>query len=215
MKNVATLSAAAVFMLASAFSIEKPVTTAAHAPASQVTLKIKEKTVDTKGSTLKWKAKKVTAEHSGTIDLTDGKLLFDGKTLTGGEFTINMSSLAVSDLTDPKTNQMLAGHLKSDDFFAVDKFASSVFKITSATQNDKKDASAYTITGDLTIKGITHPITFPAKVYVKRGEAVAYAKITVDRTLYGIKYGSGQFFAGLGDKMIEDTFELDIRMVAK
>ena len=217
MKNVITIgAAAAIVMLAAAFT---PSTTqnTAFSPAVKETslLKTTEKNVSLSESTLKWTGKKVTGQHYGTLKISDGKLLFDKNTLTGGEFTIDMNTMTVDDLTDAKSNGMLLGHLKSDDFFSVDKYSSASFKITKAEQKDKKDKSAYEITGDLTIKGITNSISFPAKIYVKKDETVAYANIKVDRTLYGIKYSSGQYFEGLGDKMIDDLFELDVRMVAK
>jgi polyisoprenoid-binding protein YceI len=161
--------------------------------------------VDTQQSTLTWNGKKVTGEHNGTVKLSGGTLqVKDGK-LVGGEFTADMTTLANTDLTDAGYNAKLVGHLKSDDFFGVEKYPTSTFKITKVEPitNAKAGEANYTITGDLTIKGKTHPATFPA-----------VATATVDRAKYDIRYGSKSFFDNLGDKVINDEFTLDINIVA-
>lgn len=179
------------------------ISTAFKAPVKPITYK-----VDAAQSTLTWVGKKVTGGHNGTIALQSGNLLFDGKKLTGGNFIINMATIK-----DADKSERLEGHLKADDFFGVDKFATSTFVI-------KKIASAgakISVTGDLTIKGITNTITFPANiVWNTDGSVTAVAdKILVDRTKYGIKYRSKGMFPDIGDKMIYDDFELNIKLVAK
>jgi polyisoprenoid-binding protein YceI len=159
--------------------------------------------------------KKVTGQHNGTVALKSGKVDLDGKTLKGGKFEIDMNSIVVEDLKDPTYNAKLTGHLKSDDFFGVAKFPTSTFVITSVKPVKNEKDATHEITGDLTIKGITQPVTFPAKVEFKDGEAHAKGKAMVDRTKYNIRYGSGKFFENLGDKMISDNFEMDLDLAAK
>jgi polyisoprenoid-binding protein YceI len=112
----------------------------------------------------------------------------------------------VKDLEAGEWHDKLVGHLKSDDFFGVEKFPTSELIITESAPFKNNEA---TVTGKLTIKGITHPVTFKA---VKVGTGYT-ALITVDRTKYDIKYGSGKFFDSLGDKMIYDEFTLDVKLV--
>lgn len=167
--------------------------------------------VDNQQSKLNWKAKKVTGEHSGTISVSEGTLELENNALKGGAFTLDTRTITVTDITNPDMNKKLVGHLKNDDFFAVDKHPSANFVITSAVP---KGNGNYDVTGKLTIKSITNSITFPAHVTVANGKATAKATITVDRTKFDIKYRSGNFFENLGDKTIYDDFELDVTLVA-
>ena len=108
-------------------------------------------------------------------------------------------------------NDKLVGHLKSDDFFGVETHPTATFVLKSA---EKKSGNEYTVKGDLTIKGITKSIEFPATVKVSGNTLEASAEVVIDRSKFDVKYGSGSFFDGLGDKMIYDDFTLDISLVA-
>ena len=167
-------------------------------------------------STLGWVGKKVTGEHNGTIQFKDGDVLVRGSQIVGGTFTVDMNSLKVDDLKEQEYNAKLVGHLRSEDFFSIDKNATSTFKITSVTplKGDAKGNNA-TVNGDLTIKGITQKISFPAKVGVKGGVASATGVATIDRTKFDIKYGSKSFFESIGDKAIMDDFTLSFNIIAK
>lgn len=168
--------------------------------------------IDNSASTSTWIGRKVTGEHTGTIKISEGIIhLHDGR-LSGGNFTIDMNSISCTDLTDTKSNQKLVGHLKSDDFFSSEKHPKATFVITRAMPIA---AAMYEVTGDLTIKGITKPITFPATVLVEKDKLTASAKITVDRTKYDIRYGSNSFFENLGNKAIDNNFDLNVELVAK
>lgn len=168
--------------------------------------------VDVEKSKIDWIGRKVTGEHSGNIKLSSGALNYDGSKLTGGSFVINMNSLKVTDITGEYATK-LEGHLKDDDFFSVDKNATSKFVITKVTSTGAGKAN---ITGNLTIKGITQPLTFAAAVTNKNGVLVAVANgVKVNRAKYDIKYGSKSFFDSLGDKAIDDDFEININLVAK
>jgi polyisoprenoid-binding protein YceI len=169
--------------------------------------------VDTKATTATWLAKKVTGEHAGGITVSKGTINSKGPgNITGGELEFDMTSITCTDLTDKEWNGKLIGHLKSDDFFSVDKNPTSKFVITKVTPKSNTD---YDVTGKLTIKGITNEITFPAMIKMDGKTMVTIAKIMVDRTKFDIKYGSKSFVEGLGDKAIDDQFELNVNVVAK
>ena len=171
---------------------------------STLSITAQTKKVDATKSTINWVGKKVTGQHNGTVNLKDGKLVFRGKKLTGGAFTVDMNSLTATDLQGEWLGK-LNGHLKSEDFFGTEKFPTStlVFKKVVA-----KSANLYTVTGDLTIKGQTNPITFDLATTANS----ATTKFNVNRTKYDIKYGSGSFFDNLGDKAIADEFELEVSL---
>lgn len=161
-------------------------------------------------SVITWKAEKVTGKHHGKISIKEGSLQFEKDVFKGGSFIIDMPSIVVEDLQGQgKSN--LEGHLKSDDFFGVETFPTATLVVKNAVA---KGNGNYDVTGDLTIKGKTHPITFPATITHDGKTATAKAEIKIDRSLYDVKYGSGKFFDNLGDKTIYDEFELSVSLVA-
>ncbi len=159
-----------------------------------------KKEVNAETSTVTWKAYKVTGSHTGTVALKSGALMFEGDKLTGGEFTVDMTSINTTDLEGDYKNK-LDGHLKSADFFGVEGNPTSTMVFTNVAASGK---NSYKVTGDLTIKGITKPITFDVSVYGSK----ATATLKVDRAEYNVRYGSGSFFDDLGDKTIYDEFDL-------
>ncbi|WP_345074643.1 YceI family protein [Hymenobacter fastidiosus] len=168
-------------------------------------------------STLGWVGKKVTGQHNGTIQFKSGDVEVQGSQITGGTFLVDMTSLKVVDITDADTNGKLMGHLRSDDFFSIEKNPTATFKITRITPIKGAAAAANnaTVAGELTIKGITKPVSFPAKVGVKNGVAAASGTATIDRTLFDIRYGSKSFFESIGDKAIDNDFTLSFNVIAK
>ena len=169
--------------------------------------------VDTKSSQAEWVGRKVTGQHNGAINIKSGMLhLEDGK-LVGGEFEIDMTTIVNHDVEDEEWRTKLVNHLKSDDFFSVDKFPVAVFKITHVESTTDEDGNNYLIRGGLTIKGITHPIEFPAKVEINGDKISATAAITVDRAKHDIRFRSGSFFENLGDKLIYDEFTINVDLV--
>lgn len=161
------------------------------------------KKVNIEKSSIKWVGKKVTGQHDGTIKLNSGTLVFEGKKLKGGLFEVDMTSITVADLEAGKGKEKLEGHLKADDFFGTDKYPTSKLEFKKIAS---KGSDIYTVTADLTIKGITQPITFD----IALGDSTARTILKIDRTKYDIKYGSGSFFDNLGDKAINDEFELTV-----
>ena len=168
-------------------------------------------------STLGWEGKAVTHGHNGTMQFADGELLVKGNAVVGGTVTVNMKTMVATDIKDAESQGKFVGHMSSDDFFGAEKFPTSTFKIVSVTpiKGAAKDADNATIAGDMTIKGVTQRISFPAKVGVKGGVAAASGKVTIDRTKFGLKYGSKTFFDSIGDKAIYDNFDLTFNVIAK
>lgn len=166
--------------------------------------------IDTAKSSLKWEGRKIGGAHHGEVKIKGGNLEARNNTLIGGTIEIDMTSLKDLDLTDPIYNQKLVTHLKSDDFFSVEKHPVSTFKITKV----EPKGSESQITGDLTIKGITQPATFSAAVKFNKTTISSQGEMTVDRTKYDIRYRSAKFFSDLGDKVIKDEFKLIFDLTA-
>lgn len=158
------------------------------------------KEILTDKSTLVWKGYKVTGSHHGTVDIKSGSLIFKDGVLTGGNITIDMSSIENADL-DGEYKGKLEGHLKSDDFFGVEKHPTAALTLTKVKPDGK---NAYAATGNLTIKGITNPVDLEISIYGNK----ANATMKVDRSKFDVRYGSTSFFDGLKDKAIYDEFDL-------
>ena len=158
-------------------------------------------------SNIDWVGKKVTGAHNGTIAVKEGELILKGGNLAGGKFVIDTTSIKILDVTDPATNAQFFGHLASDDFFSIEKYPEAILEITSISGNH--------VEGDLTIKGITHPVSFDAAVNVNGDVLNATGKLVIDRTKYEMKFRSGNFFKDLGDTLIYNDFELTVIVTAK
>jgi len=166
---------------------------------------------DLKQTVAKWEGKKVTGKHHGTVALKSGSIEVLEGVATNGFFVVDMTSISCVDLAAGQGKEKLEGHLKSEDFFGTEAYPTAEFK---TTKIQKGNGANYTISGDLTIKGQTHAVSFPANIVITKKMVKATGKVTIDRTLYGIKYGSGSFFDNLGDKAISNEFTMDINFVA-
>ena len=164
-------------------------------------------TADTAKTTLSWLGEKVTGQHIGTIKLQSGWINWQDNKIVSGDFKIDMASIKESN-----RNAMLEKHLRSDDFFSVEKFPTAELVLTGSDSFEKGTA---VVRGTLTIKGITNSIEFKSNVQKKDDGLWFYSNITVDRTKYNIKYGSGSFFDNLGDKVIYDEFKLKVALFVK
>jgi len=169
--------------------------------------------IDTKASKVYWTAKKVTGEHTGYVSVGNGNVMVEGNNVVGAQVNMDLNTIVCTDLTDAQWNQKLVGHLKSDDFFSVEKYPNAKFEITS--MNPGSTSGEYNVKGNLTMKGKTNEISFPAKVSMANGTVKALGTAKIDRTKWNIQYGSGKFFEGLGDKMIYDEFEITFDISAK
>ncbi len=163
--------------------------------------------VDVAASTLNWMGdKKVGDKHVGSIKLKDGSFTIADGQVASGKATIDMSSITNSDITDPKYNAKLIGHLSNDDFFDIAKFPTASIEIMGANGSD--------FDGKLTIKGIEKPIKIPATVAKDGNNYVVTIKpFTFNRTDWNIKYGSGNFFKLAKDRIINDAIELSGKLV--
>jgi polyisoprenoid-binding protein YceI len=161
--------------------------------------------IDISKSIINWEGKKITGQHEGIVNFKDGYLIFKDKKVTGGSFTVNMTTLSNTDQTGSSKSK-LEGHLKSEDFFGVENFPTSTLVFKSIAT---KATNTYLINADLTIKGITSSNQFDLIVSGNK----ATATLKVNRTKYDIKYGSGSYFDDLGDKTIYDDFELNVVLV--
>ncbi|MNK20360.1 YceI-like domain protein [compost metagenome] len=163
--------------------------------------------IDAAQSNIDWVGKKVTGAHNGTIGIKSGKIILNEGKVAGGNFTVDTTSINILDITDPDTNAQFLGHLISDDFFGTEEYQEANLVINTVTGNH--------IAADLTIKGITHPIDFDAVISQTDDTVSASAKLLVDRTKYGMKFRSGNFFLNLGDTLIYNDFELNVSITAK
>ena len=178
--------------------------------AAFTTVKVETFTADVEKSVINWKAYKVTGEHYGTINLKSGSLDYTDGALTGGSFVIDMTSIAIGDLEGEWAGK-LQGHLSSPDFFNVKEFPEATFQVTRVIS--RGTPGDYKVIGDLTIKGISKEIKFITSIDEKADQPTATAKVTIDRSEFDIRYGSGSFFDNLGDKTIYDEFDLEVNLV--
>lgn len=171
--------------------------------------------VDTKASSLDWTGKKLTGEHTGVIMLNSGDIQVSNDAVTGGTFEIDMASLADKDLQDPAYKAKLEKHLKSPDFFDVEKFPKAKFEITSVTpiKEAKEGAFTHHVKGNLTLKDKTNPVEFDAVIKMKDGKVACVGTATIDRSKFEVKYGSKSFFPEIGDKIIYDEFTVKFNVV--
>ena len=164
-------------------------------------------TADREQTKLQWLGEKVTGQHTGTILLKSGWLNWKDNEIVSGELDIDMSSLK-----DSEANERLEGHLRSDDFFGVEKYPVAKLLITGSSPFEKGTG---VVSGTLSIKGVTNPLEFKAALQKKDDGMWFFANIIVDRTKYNIRYGSGTFMDNLGDKTIFDEFKLKVSLFVK
>lgn len=177
--------------------------------------------LDLEASVVKWKGAKVTGDsHNGIVKIQEGAVMVDENgNLSGGEFTIDLNTIESEDLKPGEGKEKLEGHLKAEDFFHVAEHPTAMFKITGL---EKTGPDQYNVTGDLTVRGQTHSIDFPATVTVNGKAVNATADFKFDRTKYGIEFHSKQDAdwwdegkAELKDQVINNEIELMIDLKSK
>ena len=164
--------------------------------------------IDPGKSKITWHASKVTGAHEGHVSVRSGSIVVKEGGLQGVEVDMDMGTITCTDISSEASNARLVDHLKSEDFFAVEDHPTATFRSTSVEISDQEGSVSYYITGDLTIKDITHPITFNARQLANEDRYLG--TLTFDRTKYDIKYRSGAFFPEIGDRMIYDEVQLDL-----
>jgi polyisoprenoid-binding protein YceI/rhodanese-related sulfurtransferase len=168
-------------------------------------------------SHLAWTGRGIGGSHTGTIKITAGSFQIMRGSPFKASFSVDMNSIANLDIKDPAWNEILIAHLKSDDFFDVEKFPAAQLEVTAfkPVEGAKTGAANYRLAAKLTIKGITKEIEFPATVYLRDDGAIsAEAHFDIDRTEWNILYGSGRFFEKLGRHLVHDLISLQISFVA-
>jgi polyisoprenoid-binding protein YceI len=195
MKKITSVAAAAGFLLL--LNIQRPPVAdqaIINTPQAEILAKGKTYKVDAATSMVGWVGTKPSGKHNGSIKITEGGIQVKKGKMLGGNFTIDMNSIANLDLQG-KGKDGLEGHLKSGDFFDVAKFPTATFKVTgvtpiAATQNVKLEGATHNISGNLTMRGVTQNVTFPAVVSITESSLTAKADFNIDRTLWGITYGA-------------------------
>lgn len=170
-------------------------------------------------SSIEWLGTKPTGTHNGTINLKKGEIYIDDGKLLGGKFIIDMNSIVILDLKDPEMNQNLLNHLKSPDFFMVDSFPTASFEFSTITPFDDNKVSTYEtkptheIEGNLTIRGITKNISFPAYIEMTdKGLKATTPQFLINRTNWNVNYGSKSLFDNLKDNFVHDEIGITIKL---
>ncbi|SOD92102.1 YceI family protein [Spirosoma fluviale] len=159
-------------------------------------------TVDAKASQLNWTgyAELGSWAPSGTIQVSKGQFSVAGRQITTGRISIDMTTLQHEDAK-------LQAHLRDEDFFDIARYPTATFLLASL--------SGQVATGQLTIRGVTRPVTFPVVVSPEGDGLRIKGKAVIDRTQFAIRYNSTSFFSGLGDYAIKNEFSLAFNIVVK
>lgn len=172
--------------------------------------------VDTTASVIAWKGEKPTGTHTGTIKLSQGAFKANDSVVESGTFVVNMKSLEVTDLEGEdklKLEKHLMGTVEGQegDFFNVEKYPNTTFEVTGISQKDGKTM----LQGNLTMKEETKNVEFPVSLNIN-GDTLELTSdsFVIDRTKWGVNYGSKSVFDSLGDKFINDEIELTINLKA-
>ncbi len=174
--------------------------------------------VDAEASRVEWTGRNLLNKHHGCVALKSGHLDFDHGRLTGGEMVLDLTRLDCSDLSGSAYHDVLVHHLHDHDFFDVALFPEARLVITSAIPlaGSGPGSSNLRVTADLTIKGQTHPIEFDAASgFTPDGHAAAQAVFSIDRTRWGILYGSGKFFQRLAGHLVNDLIAFEVKIVSR
>ena len=186
-------------------------TFSAHAGKVSASLLYKYNLKPDSGS-VTWKGRKFTGEHFGDLKVKSGNLIFDKGTLVKGKVVVDMTSITCTDIKSPEYNTKLIRHLKSEDFFSTQKHPYATIDIKSSLP---AKGGGYEVHGNLTIKGITHPVTFKADIKDEKKYVTVASNLTFDRTKWDIRYKSKKFFNSLGDKFIYDEVNLNVNFKVK
>lgn len=170
--------------------------------------------VDVNNSSVEWFAAKFTGKHNGTVQLAGGEIKNNHGQLSGN-VEIDMNTIQNSDVKDEKMNAKLTNHLKSEDFFHAEKFPKSTFVITSIVAlKEPVEGSTHKVSGNLTIKDKTNPISFDAAIISQESKITCVGSAVVDRSKFDVRYGSKSFFEDIGDKVIYDEFTIKFNLIA-
>lgn len=160
-------------------------------------------------SSLKWTAYKIGATHFGHVGIASGNMMVKEGKIESGEFTIDLSTLSAED-SEKEYNEKLSGHLKSPDFFDVEKHKNAIFTITSV---NTIAADSAIVSGNLNIKDSTNNIEIPVKYTIENGKLKAASKFSIDRSKWGLTYQPAEKIK-LKDKFIKDNIDFELNLTA-
>lgn len=185
--------------------------------ATQLELRDATYRVDTNKSRLEWIGRNLNKRHYGCIDIQAGELVITDGNLATGNLVLDMTTISNLDLQDAVWRDMLIRHLKSDDFFGVDSFPTASITVTGWKTQDVNSLKALqgSVTGDLTIRDVTRPVSFSATIAPQLdGSIQAHTAFDIDRTLWNACYGSCRLFERLGMHFVHDLISLELFVVA-
>jgi polyisoprenoid-binding protein YceI len=173
--------------------------------------------VDPGTSVIRWTGHNLFNQHHGYLKLAEGHVEWSGGKLRNAVFTIDLGSIVCEDLVDATYHALLIQHLRSADFFDIERHPTARFEASGALPipNATVGTPNYQIIGDFTLRGVTHEIQFPAVIAAADADHVtAQAQVGIDRTRWGSLYGSGKFFSFLGKHVVNDHFHLQLKIEA-
>lgn len=181
-------------------------------PAMPASLSVSsDLSVDTAQSVIRWKGTKFwgLGKHEGIVSLASGHLVVEDGDISSGTFIIDMHTIEVTDIpkSDPIPRKRLRDHLMDDDFFAVATYPTAHFTLTQVRKHEGK----HLITGDLTLRGQTHTVTFEAVFSALSNTTVqATARLSIDRQKWGVAYRGSR----LTNDLVDDDIHLELLLIA-
>lgn len=171
--------------------------------------------LDLKESRVVWVGRNLINRHWGHVALASGQVEVREGRLAAGEVVLDLRRIMCSDLADSEMHDVLIHHLESDDFFDVARYPEARFAFDRAEECDPSPGTRnLRLHGGLTLRGVTHPLTVEAAAgFTPEGLAALQSTFTLDRTQWGVVYGSGRLFRRLAGHLVNDEIELQIRML--
>jgi rhodanese-related sulfurtransferase len=174
--------------------------------------------IDTEESRLEWTGRNLINKHWGTIGIADGKLVFENGNLVGGRITLDMKKIACADPAGSPMHDVLIAHLADDDFFDTEQFPTATLELDTfpAALEGPPGGPNLKVSGLLDLRGVRNTVDFAASAgWTTDGRAAAQAAFAIDRTRWGVLYGSGKFFRHLAGHLVNDLIELQVRILTK
>lgn len=166
-------------------------------------------TIDPDASVVTWKGTAIGKEHVGDVRVKEGTIMVQDRSVSDGSVVVDMTSISDHDL-DSVMQEQLVQHLKSDDFFAVETYPETTLHFTEVVRTSYM--GVYTVTADLTIRGITHPISFDLIVKPDGDAMIATTDLVIDRTQWDVTFGSERFADKIGATIVDDEISLHMEL---
>ena len=212
-RNVAILEGGLQGWQAAGFAVESGSTIPPPATARDGVYR-----VDAEKCAVEWIGRNINNRHYGRIAISGGEVVIASGRPVSGRFVIDMNTITNLDLQDEGWRGMLHRHLKSEDFFDVERYPTATFEVRGATpiEGATPGAPNTEIAGSLTIRETTRSICFPAMVAAQEdGSIKAQAALELDRTLWNVCYGSGKLYERLGMHLVNDLISIELFIVVR